>query len=48
MLKADLPNVLLCPKEKWAVAWIQSFLETIYKKRLVRGPTRLVLEKRVS
>jgi hypothetical protein len=28
---------ILCPTKKWAVDWIQSFLEQVYRKRGVRA-----------
>jgi hypothetical protein len=38
----------MCPIKKQAVAWIQSFLEPVCRKRRVRDPARLTLGKRVS
>jgi hypothetical protein len=38
----------VCPTKKRAVAWIQIFLELVYRKRGLRGPARLTLGKRVS
>jgi hypothetical protein len=29
----DANKYKLCPTKKWAVAWIQSFLELVYRQR---------------
>ncbi len=43
-----IPSRGVCLTKKQAVAWIQSFLEPVCKKRGVRGPACLTLGKRVS
>jgi hypothetical protein len=36
------------PDRKWVIAWIQSFLEPVYRKWGVRDLARFTLGKRVS
>ncbi len=43
-----MPTLSVCPTEKRAVAWIQSFLEPVYRQRGVGDSAHLTPEKRVS
>jgi hypothetical protein len=46
--KSVKPKLKLCPTKKRAVAWTQSFLEPVYRRRGVRDPSCPAPRKRVS